>query len=973
MTTGEYAVKAPKKLIEVALPLEAINQEAARRKRKAPAGYPTTIHAWWAQRPVAAARAVVLSQLINDPESLWRIENPTEEPSQQQRGGFTQRRNYLFRLITEACLWDSTKKGDVWARVRTEIMDSWREVCRLNSGHPEHSKLFDPKRPPALCDPFAGGGTIPLEGQRLGLDVVASDLNPVSVLINVGLVDVPRRFAGHPPASSSREKRPRALGRDGGTGLAEDVRRYGEEIRKQAYAQLGKVYPNVLVTPSLSSQNPELKSLAGKELSVVAWLWARTVQCPSPRCGRHTPLLTSAVLSTGPKKIYLDVSIESGQLHFTVGTNEPKSFARPAEGLKRGMSGTFECVFCGAVTERDYVAEAGKSKRFGVVQTAAVLSDGRKRIYVAPDVSRAPRIDLEPDRTGLETPLAPNPRDVWCRNFGLETAADLFTDRQLLSLTVISDLISRVPDRIAKDAVSAGFAADEAGLERGGRGAKAYGEAIALYLTFALSRVADYGSSIATWRTKDNAMRSTLGKHTIPMSWDFAEASPFGGSSGGFEESVDVVARALDFLPDAAGGGSVRQMDARDLDLGPCVISTDPPYYNNVAYADLADFFYPWMRRTLRAIFPELLASISTPKGEELVAAPHRHGSRQGADAYFLTGMTSAMKAIARNAHPAVPVTIYYAHKQSETKAESGTYSSGWETFLEALLRAGFAVVGTWPLRTEGDNRQIGNDRNALASSVLLVCRPRRDDAPIVSRRHFVRELSEVLPAALNLMTAGADTAVSPIGAVDLSQAIVGPGMAVFSKYGAVLEADGSRMNVRSALQLINRFVSEADFDGDTQFCLHWFEEHGWDEGAYGEAENLGRAKATSVEGLRDAGVLFAGGGKVRLRKWAEYPVDWDPRKDDRLPVWEALHQLIRALKTHGEAGAGKVLRGVREKADAARQLAYRLYTLCERKGWAEDARAYNELVTSWAAIEAAAGDEPPPTEPQMKLFGGDA
>lgn len=463
-------------------------------------------------------------------------------------------------------------------------------------------------------------------------------------------------------------------------------------------------------------------------------------------------------------------------------------------------------------------------------------------------------------------------------------------------------------------------------------------------------------------------MRSTLASQAIPMAWDFAEGSPFASSSSGYSESVSVVARSIDWLvPRAPGRASQAAAQSQSV-TSLSVVSTDPPYYDNISYGDLSDFFYVWLRQNLRDTFPSLLATMSVPKAEELIAAPQRHGGSENAEEFFLGGMTGALQRLARQSHPAAPLTIYYAYKQSETETESGTSSTGWETFLAAVTRAGLSVTGTWPMRTEGDNRQIGLAANALASSIVLVCRRRPTTAETVSRRVFLRELNRVLPEALDEMTRGSGDDRSPVAPVDLSQAIIGPGMAVFSKYAAVLEADGKPMTVQTALRLINRFLAEDDFDHDTQFCLHWFEQYGWKEGKFGEADTLARAKGTSVDGVKHAGVISAAGGIVRLLKWKEYPTDWDPEKDDRLPVWEALHHLIRVFKSDGESGAGAVLAAVAAKAEVTRQLAYRLYTLCERAGWAEDARAYNEIVTSWNAIETAAASAPKAT--QADLFG---
>jgi putative DNA methylase len=411
----------------------------------------------------------------------------------------------------------------------------------------------------------------------------------------------------------------------------------------------------------------------------------------------------------------------------------------------------------------------------------------------------------------------------------------------------------------------------------------------------------------------------------------------------------------LPLLPTDTAGVAA-QLDAQSQTMTKDkVVSTDPPYYNNIAYADLSDFFYVWLRKPLRAIFPELYATLAVPKAEELVATPYRHGGREQAEKFFLDGMTAAMHNLAEQAHSAFPVTIYYAFKQSETKDEEGTSSTGWETFLQAVLDAGFAITGTWPVRTEMRTRQVAMDSNALASSIILVCRQRSADALTVSRREFIRELNATLPEALDEMTRGGVN--SPVAPVDLSQAIIGPGMAIFSQYAAVLEADGTPMRVKTALQLINRFLAEDDFDHDTQFCLHWFEQQGWATGKFGEADVLARAKGTSVAGLQATGVVASGKGELRLLRWAELPRDWSPETDTRLPVWEALHHLIRALSQDGESAAGGLLARMPARAEQVRALAYRLYTLCERKGWADEARAYNELVTAWSAIEQAAGE----------------
>jgi len=600
---------------------------------------------------------------------------------------------------------------------------------------------------------------------------------------------------------------------------------------------------------------------------------------------------------------------------------------------------------------------------------AIVAEVGNRRVYFAPTPEAERAAQLASPEWKPETPT----RGTWASNaqgrrYGFNTFGDYFTNRQLCVLNELSDLIADVRQQARKDAIAFGLSDDGRPLKSGGVLATAYADALAVYLSFALSKVANIGSSIASWMSDRGAFRETFARQGIAMAWDFVEANPFSGSGGSLSTALDKCAMAINAFP-ASGSGHVFQAGAATQTLGTNkIISTDPPYYDNVGYADLADFFYVWLRRSLRDVLPDVFASLASPKDEELVACSYRHGSKDKAEVFFMEGMTDAMSKLSQQAHPAFPVTIFYAFKQSETK-EGATSSAGWETFLEAVLRAGFALSGTWPMRTEGAGRIVAQEANSLASSVVLVCRKRPTDATTVSRREFLRELNSTLPLALDEMTKGSGGENSPVAPVDLSQAIIGPGMAVFSKYAAVLEADGSAMTVHTALKLINRFLAEDDFDSETQFCLHWFEKSKWVEGAFGDADTLSRGKGTSVDRMKEAGVLKSGGGKVRLLKWSEYPANWDPRTDTRTPIWEALHQLIRALKQGGESASGALLAALGGKAEAVRQLAYRLYTLCERLGQAEDARAYNELITSWTGIEAAASSRPPQADPQGSLF----
>ncbi|MGE3104598.1 MAG: DUF1156 domain-containing protein [Lysobacterales bacterium] len=947
------AVKTPKKLIEVALPLDAINVAAAREK-SIRHGHPSTLHLWWARRPLAAARAVIFAQMVND-------------PGYQQGGGFKYgvnkekaaiERERLFKIIEDLVQWENTNNEEVLERARAEIRRSWRETCALNQGHPQAAELFNPDQLPAFHDPFAGGGALPLEAQRLGLESYASDLNPVAVTINKAMIEIPPRFAGRAPVgprlADDRQEDHAKVWR-GAHGLAEDVRRYGAWMRAEAEKRIGHLYPRIEVNAAMLAERPDLKPLLGQKLTVIAWLWARTVKSPNPAFSHaDVPLASTFVLSSkAGKQAYVQPVVEGERYRFAVKVGTPPESAKG--GTTAGKRAAFICLLSGSPIDYNHVRAEGKAGRMRQRLMAVVAEGSRGRIYLSPTPEQIAIAESADPKWSPEMALPSNPRDFKTPNYGLTKFGDLFTPRQLVALTTFSDLVQEAIEKCRQEALAAGLADDPTGLDAGGSGAMAYAQAVGVYLAFAEDKCSDYWSSICTWHNSGEKMRNTFGRQAIPMTWDFAEANPMCESSGNWMAMVDWSWKALAHTPANHAGFAV-QSDAQCQKISKNkLVSTDPPYYDNIGYADLSDFFYVWLRKSLKPIFPGLYATLAVPKAEELVATPYRHGGKQEAEAFFLDGMTRAMHNLAEQAHPAFPVTIYYAFKQAETKGDAGTSSTGWETFLDAAIRAGFALTGTWPMRTELGNRMIGSGTNALASSIVLVCRKRATDAATVSRREFIRELNAALPEALEDMTRGGVN--SPVAPVDLSQAIIGPGMAIFSQYAAVLEADGTPMRVKAALQLINRFLAEDDFDHDTQFCLHWFDGQGWAEGKYGEADVLARAKGTSVGGLQEAGVVDSGAGKLRLLRWAELAQDWSPETDHRTPVWEALHQLIRALNQDGESAAGALLARMPDRAEPIRALAYRLYTLCERKGWADDARAYNELVTAWSAIEQAAGE----------------
>lgn len=937
-----HPVKTPKKLIEVALPLDDINIASAREK-SIRHGHPSTLHLWWARRPLAAARAVIFAQMVNDPgyeRGLGRGVNQERAKIERER---------LFNLMRRLVQWENTSDEALLKEAHEEILKSWRETCDLNRSHPDAKQLFDPDKLPAFHDPFSGGGALPLEAQRLGLKSFASDLNPIAVLINKSTIQIPPVFSGCAPVGPpiASEKQGQLENRwSGAQGMAEDVRRYGAWMREEAFKRVGNLYPLVELP----------NNHGGGSATVIAWLWARTVKSPNPAYSHiSVPLAATFVVASKPgKEVYISPVVEGDRFRFEIKNGNPPDALKT--GTKApGRGANFICLLSGTPISGDYIKAEGMAGRMGTCLMALVAEGKRGRIYIAPRVGdEALAYSAVPEWTP-QGELPAKMTGGTCVPYGLKKWADIFTQRQLVTLTTYSDLVAEARKKVEADAIAAGLIDDGKSLDAGGRGARGYADAVTTYLAFLVDKVLVYSSSLCPWlnQPKNEIVGNTFGRQAFPMMWDFAEANIFADSSGNLAKQAEYLAKSLRLMP-ARASGSAQQLDAstQEISAGK-VVSTDPPYYDNIAYADLSDFFYVWIRKSLRNVYPELLSTIAVPKAEELVAATYRHGSKAEAESFFLDGMTKVMHRLTDQAHPAFPVTIYYAFKQSAT-TDLGTGNTGWETFLEAVIRAGFLISGTWPLKTERPTA-LKSSVNALASSIVLVCRKRSVDAPSVSRRDFLRELKIELSEAVEVMIAGA-VGVSPVAPVDLAQAVIGPGMAIFSKYSAVLEADGSPMTVHTALTLINRMLTEGadDFDADTQFCLGWFDEQGWAVGEFGKADVLTRAKGTSVDHVKNAGVVVATAGKVRLLKPAEYPGDWLPENDNNTPVWEALHQLIRELRAAGESAAGALLAGMPQRADPIRNLAYRLYTLCERKGWSDDARAYNELITSWVSIEAA-------------------
>jgi putative DNA methylase len=1007
-----HPVKVRKKLIEVALPLEAINVASAREKAIRH-GHPSTLHLWWARRPLAAARAVIFSQMVDDPSEyvdvlrddpklrrkaeailktrrvLWEearglaekakgtnlhVPEPGPEPTLDDILA-DQERQRLFRIIEQLVLWESTTNETVLQAARDEIWASWRRTCLDNIDHPRANELFDRYTLPAFHDPFAGGGALPLEAQRLGLEAYASDLNPVAVLINKAMIEIPPKFAGKPPVNpAARDKAGHTGSWTGAQGLADDVRYYGQWMRDQAEKRIGHLYPKVEVTAEMASERPDLKPYVGRSLTVIAWLWARTVKSPNPAFAHvGVPLVSTFLLSTKPgREAHVEPVIEGDGYRFAVNVGKPKDEVGTKLGTTAGKRAAFRCLMSGVAVTYDHIRAEGKAGRMGSRLMAIVAEGDRGRVYLAPTPEHEAAALMASPEWKPDVTLPVNPRDFKTPNYGLITFADLFTPRQLVALTTFSDLVGEARERILSDALAAGLPVDPAPLRDGGTSATAHADAVSVYLAFALSKQADLGNSLCRWEPIAQCPRQLFGRQAIPMVWDYAEGNPIGDSSGAWIVFVDGIVKAFakafeSVKPSASGRGD--QADAATQGTSRAkVVSTDPPYYDNIGYADLSDFFYVWLRRSMRPTFPDLFATLAVPKAEELVATPYRHGSKEKAEDFFLGGMTQAMHQLAEQTHPAFPVTIYYAYKQSESGADGGTASTGWETFLDATIRAGFAVTGTWPMRTENSSRMIGQGTNALASSIILVSRPRAVDAVTATRRELVAALKVELPRALANLQRG------NIAPVDLAQAAIGPGMAVYTRFAGVMDAEGEPISVRQALRLINQTLGEAlaeqegDFDPDSRWAVAWFEQYGFADADFGVADVLARAKVTSVAGLEMAGIVKSGQGKVRLFRPSELDPDWDPAKDSRRPAWQSVHQLVQA-SSRGEDALAALIAKLGPEADVARELAYRLFVLCDRKKWAEEALWYNGLMQSWReAVRLTAEVGPKPVQGQ--LFG---
>ncbi|MDR2141352.1 MAG: DUF1156 domain-containing protein [Deltaproteobacteria bacterium] len=921
-----------KKLIEVALPLEAINK-AASREKSIRHGHPSTLHLWWARRPLAAARAFLFASLIDDPSSHPELFSSEADQIAE--------RNRLFKLIEDLVIWENSNDSGLLSAAREEIKKSCGET------------------PLEFLDPFAGGGSIPLEAQRLGLKVQASDLNPVAVMINKAMLEIPARFAGRLPVNpESARSNVQGVKWIRAAGLAEDVAYYAGLLKKEAFAKVGHLYPTIELPGQQGSS---------QEAQVVAWIWARTVKCPNPACGCQMPLARSFTLSSkAGQEVQINPIIRNNQFFYEI------------QNGKSVLNGTVnrsgaQCLVCNSPVNFSYIREEGKNQRLGNSLLAIVAQAQNGRVYLSPDESHVKIANIPRLKLDSNYQIPNNTRDFRTQIYGMINYDDLFTSRQLLFLTTLVDLISYIQSEVKNDSIKSGWSNDGDGLEEGGTGAKAYSQAIIVYLSFLIDKLVDYHSNLCTWNSSGEKIRNTFARQALPMVWDYAEGNPFSDSSGSFNNMIEWIVKAIRALP-ASNPAVVNLADAQTDNLSKnIIISTDPPYYDNIGYADLSDYFYIWLRQSLKNVYKLIFKTILVYKSDELVAAPYRfEGNKSKAKDFFESGLKKVFANFFQSVSEDYPITIYYAFKQTDSKSDDkidNISSTGWETILTALIDSGFSITGTWPVKSERSARPVSLGTNALASCIVLVCRKRPKNASPSSSRDFRNYLrDELKPALLNLQGAN-------IAPVDLAQAAIGPGMAIYSRYSCILNVDGTTMPVRVALGLINEELDkyftdqEARIDTDSAFCVSLFSQVGFGKISFGEVEVLAKAKNASIDRLRNKEVLFAEKGIVSLFGLSEIPTEITPQEDS---VWLLTNQLTRALEKGGIKACAKIAIEVDNsyQFDLARELAYRLYNICERKKWAPEAFAYNSLVQAWPEIQLSILDlKRPSGEPEGRLF----
>lgn len=904
-----------KKLIETSLPLEAINEASAAEKSGGKPGHPSTLHLYWARRPLATARAVLFAQLVDDPSSRPE-EFPTERAQDTERAR-------LHDLMIRMSHWKNGSDESLMEKARDEIR-------RSNGGVM-----------PAIVDPFAGGGSIPLEAQRLGCPVEASDLNPLAVLINEALIDIPPRFCEREPVHPGVFDQPEYKRAEG---LAEDIAFYGRWMRDEAEQRIGHLYPKAIAP-------------GGTEHTAIGWFWARTVTSPNPANPVEVPLVRSWWLSKKKgKEAWVRASVRDGRVQYEV--------VRDANGPKGADDGTVNrgnaiAIGDGTPIENKYIRAEANKGRLGSQLIAIVAEGDRRRLYISPTEDQVNSACVARP-TDVPNQLIPTRNHDVDRlpMYGMPTWADAFTNRQLVALTTFSDLVDEARERAFSDALASGMEKGES-LEKGGLGARAYADAVGVYLALAVSRCAEYWSSFTSWISVGEGIRNVFARQAISMVWDYFEANPFSSSAGNFIDRLGWVVDVVKMVP-AANSAKVMQVSATVRDYSTLVVSTDPPYYDNIGYSDLSDFFYVWLRRCLSDVFSKVFGTILTPKSEELVANPNRHGGHEKAAEFFVDGFNMVFKRIREEARQDIPITVYYAYKQQDHGKE-GVSSTGWHTLLDGLIGAGWEVTATWPVRTEKPGRSVSFDSNALASSIVLACRPRPDDAPTTTQRAFVQRMRAELPDALRTLMQG------DIAPVDLAQAAIGPGIAVFSRYSRVRSASGRDVGAREALELINRTLDEvlgeqeSDFDPDTRFAVRWYREYGWRPETSGIADQLARTTQTSIAELERGGIFVTAGGKGRLLSISELDAEWNPAEDSRLSIWEATLRLAACMQSSGVEKVSELVAQLPASIplSAIKELGFLLFHEAERKGDGEDAQALNALVTSWGDVSLKARQHP--------------
>ena len=948
MTAAQQPTTHRKKLIEVDLPLDAINAESSREK-SIRHGHPSTLHLWWARRPLASCRAVIFASMVDDP-SACPDEFPTPEAVRAER-------RRLHELISELVKWENTDERNPEARAllnsaRYEIARSVARSrseplprdCSRDNPAATLRYLADSAKP--IYDPFAGGGSIPLEAQRLGLKAIASDLNPVAVLINKALIELPHKFANRPPVNPDadpigmltgksigrgKNRKPEIIAWRGAAGLAADIRYYGNWMRQQAFNRIGSLYPKA-------------KLPDGGEATVIAWLWARTVPCNNPLCGAEMPLMTTFQVSKKTNNKHwirplVHRDTQPPTISFQVQTHNE---GVPPDGrtVVRGGKGA-RCLACADGVDHPYIREQSKAGNMSAMMTCIVAEGDRKRLFISPTDDHIEAAQNAKPRWRPNGKLPERALGIAVQSYGVENWNDLFTERQLTALTTFSSLIPKAIELLVSHGAS-----------------QEYANTVRTYLALALGRAADMCSSHSRWHISGAKVTGVFARQAIPMIWDFAEGNTFSSSTGNWMAHIEWVSKVVARLPLDINTGEAHQADATTTihaESGP-VIVTDPPYYDNIGYADISDYFYVWLRPLLRDIYPGLFAGILTPKNEEMVAAPMFENTRER----FETLMGNTLERIRARCTPEFPSSIFYAYKQQE-ETRRGVTSTGWDTMLTALVEAGFQIIGTWPMRTEMGNRPRSLGSNALASSVILVCRPRPEDAPFANRNEFISALEAELPDALNQLTQG------HIAPVDLAQAAIGPGMEIYSRYSSVSTIAGVEVTVRDALENINRVIEEyhrreqGELDEESQFCLTWLEQHGYRAGPYGAAELLSQAKNVSIDALRDSHrLLTAASGAVQLLDPEEYHHYERDNPSAPMTAWEGCFRMLWHLH-HEEGefidGCAEVAARMVGASESVERLARLLYAHYDRKRDSQNAVRFNNLVSEWREISTRAAN----------------